>query len=384
MTRIPLLDLAAQHDPIHGEIMQAIERVIRSQHYILGPEVESLEARVASYCGAAHAVGVSSGTDALLAALMAWGIGPGDEVVTTTFSFFATAGAISRVGARPVFVDIDEGTYNIDPGKIEAALTPRTKVIIPVHLYGQCAEMDSILALAGRRGLKVLEDAAQAIGSEYRDGRRACSMGDAGCLSFFPSKNLGALGDAGMVVTRDAAFAEKVRVVRVHGSKPKYHHAMIGGNFRLDAIQAAVLGVKLHHLDAWTRARQENAGVYEKAFGDSFLVRDGHITLPRRAYGAGIRHGHIYNQYVIRALRRDGLRKHLEGAGVATEVYYPVPFHLQACFFALGYSPGDFPASERAARETLALPVYPGLSREGILGVVSRIEEFYRSDPRSG
>ncbi len=363
--------------------MQALERVVRSQHFILGPEVEAFEARVASYCGTKFAIGVSSGTDALLAALMAWEVGPGDEVVTSTYSFFATAGAISRVGARPVFVDVDPVSYNLDPARIEEALTPRTKVIIPVHLYGQCADMGPILDIARHRGLKVLEDAAQAIGAQYKDGRRAGSMGDAGCLSFFPTKNLGAFGDAGMVVTGDAEYAERLRVIRVHGSKPKYFHSRIGGNFRLDAIQAAVLNVKLNHLDAWTGSRQENARRYDSLFSNSGLVRDEQVFPPRAVYGSGVSHGHIYNQYILRTRDRNRLRQHLEKAGIGTEVYYPVPFHLQACFADLGYLTGAFPVSERAAQETLAIPVYPGMPPEMIQAVFSRIEEFYRAGART-
>lgn len=379
MNKIPLLDLKPQHDPLHGEIMQALERVVKSQHFILGPEVESFEASVAAYCGARHAVGMSSGSDALLAALMAWNVGPGDEVVTTTYSFFATAGAVSRLGAKPVLVDIDEPSFNIDPAKIEAVCTPRTKVIIPVHLYGQCADMDPILDLGRKRGIKVLEDAAQAIGTEYKGGRRACSMGDMGCLSFFPTKNLGALGDAGMVVTNDAALAEKLRVIRAHGSKPKYYHSMIGGNFRIDALQAAVLAVKLKALDGWTAARQKNAALYDAAFAKAACVKDGRVKTPKAVYGASVKNGHIYNQYVIRAEKRDALRQHLDKNGVGTEIYYPVPFHLQACFKDLGHKQGDFPLAEKAANDTLAVPIYPGLTPDMIQAVVDRISAFYQA-----
>ena len=270
--KIPLLDLKAVHEPIRIEILSAIERVIESNTFILGPEVQTLENRIASYCNTKFAIGVSSGTDALLISLMALEIGPGDEVITTSFSFFATAGVIARVGAKPVFVDIDPVTYNIDPEKIEETVTHRTKAIIPVHLYGQCAEMDPILKIAEKYNLEVIEDAAQAIGAEYKDGRCACSMGKLGCLSFFPSKNLGALGDAGMVLTSDEAMAERLRVLRVHGSKPKYYHKMIGGNFRLDALQAAVLNVKFKHLDSWTRQRQENAERYAALFETANLL----------------------------------------------------------------------------------------------------------------
>src|ERR1041384_6436124 len=376
MIRIPILDLKPQHDPIHAEMMQAVDRVLRSQQFILGPEVEALEARVASYSGTKYGVGVSSGSDALLAALMAWNIGADDEVVTTTYSFFATIGAICRVGARPILVDIEEKTFNLDPEKIEKVLTPRTTAIIPVHLYGQVADMKSILDIAQRYGLKVLEDAAQAIGAEYHDGRRAGSMGDAGCLSFFPTKNLGALGDAGMIVTNDPKLADHLRVLRAHGSKPKYYHSSIGGNFRLDALQAAILNVKMDHLDSWTHSRQGNARLYDALFVKSGLIRNGSIGLPAAVYG-GAQHGHIYNQYIIRTRDRDHLRKRLDLVGIGTEIYYPVPFHLQTCFAKLGYAKGEFPVAERAAGETLALPVYPGMTEEMMQEVVSEIEKFY-------
>lgn len=377
---IPLLDLSAQHQPIQAEIMAAIERVLSSQAFILGPEVTKLEERVAAYSQARAGIGVSSGTDALLVALMALDIGPGHEVITSPYSFFATAGAIVRVGARPVFVDIEPETFNIDPVKIERAIRPNTKAIIPVHLYGQCAEMAPIMALAKQRGLHVIEDAAQAIGADYADGRRAGSVGTVGCFSFFPSKNLGAMGDAGMVVTNDLDLAERIRVLRVHGSKPKYYHKLIGGNFRLDSVQAAVLNVKLNYLDEWTRRRQENAERYRTLFQQAGLTDKPGVVLPEARYRrAGVKHHHIYNQFVIRAPRRDELMAHLKQQGIGSEIYYPVPFHLQECFRPLGYKEGDFPESERAAKETLALPIYPELTPEQQQQVVQTIQRFYSS-----
>ncbi|CAI4032671.1 Pleiotropic regulatory protein [Nitrospira tepida] len=377
---IPLLDLSAQHQPIQAEIMAAIEQVLSSQAFILGPEVTKLEERVAAYSQARAGIGVSSGTDALLVALMALDIGPGHEVITSPYSFFATAGAIVRVGARPVFVDIEPETFNIDPVKIERAIRPNTKAIIPVHLYGQCAEMAPIMALAKQRGLHVIEDAAQAIGADYADGRRAGSVGTVGCFSFFPSKNLGAMGDAGMVVTNDLDLAERIRVLRVHGSKPKYYHKLIGGNFRLDSVQAAVLNVKLNYLDEWTRRRQENAERYRTLFQQAGLTDKPGVVLPEARYRrAGVKHHHIYNQFVIRAPRRDELMAHLKQQGIGSEIYYPVPFHLQECFRPLGYKEGDFPESERAAKETLALPIYPELTPEQQQQVVQTIQRFYSS-----
>lgn len=376
---VPLLDLKAQHEPLHKEVMAAIEQTFRSQAFILGPEVSKLEERVASYCQTSHGIGVSSGTDALLIALMAIGVGPGDEVITTPYSFFATAGAVARLGAKPVLVDIDPKTYNIDPAKIGNAITANTKAIIPVHLYGQCADMGPILELAQRHNLKVIEDAAQAIGSEYRDGRRAGSMGTVGCLSFFPSKNLGCLGDGGMVVTNDNDLAERIKVLRVHGGKPKYYHKMIGGNFRLDTIQAAVLNVKLNYLDEWTSRRQGNAQRYETLFQQSGLVQKGNTRLPDPIYReSGAKHYHIYNQFVLRVDKRDELMAYLKEKGIGTEIYYPVPFHLQECFRYLGHKEGDFPESERAAKETMAIPIYPELTAPQQAEVVGTIQRFYQ------
>jgi dTDP-4-amino-4,6-dideoxygalactose transaminase len=350
---IPLLDLRAQHASIRGEVLAAVAEVLESQVCIHGPKVAALERAVAAYAGCAHGVGVSSGTDGLLAALMALGVGPGDEVVTTPFTFFATAGCAWRLGARPVFADIDPATFNIDPGRAEAAITPRTRAIVPVHLFGQAADMDPILDAAGRRGVPVVEDAAQAIGATYR-GRRAGSMGAAGVFSFFPSKNLGAAGDAGMVVTNDGEIAARLATLRDHGMHPRYHHRVVGGNFRLDAVQAAVLLVKLPRLDAWSAARRENADYYSRRFDGTRVVP------PAVADGRAV----VANQYVVRVPARDRVREELREAGVGTEVYYPVPLHLQECFRALGHRPGDFPEAERAAAEVLALPVFPELGAE--------------------
>lgn len=370
--KVPLLDLRAHHAPLEKELLAALKAVMDSGVFINGPEVEAFESEVAAYSGAKFGIGVSSGTDALLMALMALEIGPGDEVVTTPYSFFATAGAVARLGAKPVFVDIEPASCNIDPKLIEKALTKNTKCIIPVHLYGQCAEMGPIMDLANRKGIPVLEDAAQAIGAETKEGKRAGSVGWAGCFSFFPTKNLGALGDAGMIVTDDAALAKKLRVLRNHGAEPKYYHSLIGGNFRLDALQAAVLRVKLKKLDAWTKARRENAARYDK-----LLAKTG-IKTPKEIHPVKSGHGHIFNQYVIRAPQRDELRRFLAKEGIAAEIYYPVPLHLQECFKSLGHKPGDFPHSEAAAKETLALPVYPELGAEQQAWVAASVERFYR------
>jgi dTDP-4-amino-4,6-dideoxygalactose transaminase len=376
---VPLLDLKAHHEPLHKEIMAALEQTFQSQAFILGPELGKLEERVAAYCQTTYGIGVSSGTDALLVALMALGIGPGDEVITTPYSFFATAGAVVRVGAKPVFIDIDPMTYNINPAKVGSAVTAKTKAIIPVHLYGQCADMAPIMDVAKQHNLSVIEDAAQAIGSEYGDRRRACSIGTIGCLSFFPSKNLGCLGDGGMAVTNDPDLAERMRVLRVHGSSPKYYHKRIGGNFRLDTIQAAVLNVKLNYLDGWTKRRQENATRYEALFKQSGLMQNGNVKLPEPVYrNSGAKHYHIYNQFVLRVEQRDDLMTHLKQKGIGAEIYYPVPFHLQECFLSLGYREGDFPESERAAKETIAIPIYPELTVEQQTEVVEAIAAFYR------
>ena len=367
---VPLLDLRAQYQSIKADVDAAVAEVMTSQHFILGPKVEECEKAIAAYSRAKHAIGVSSGTDALLIALMAAGIGRGDEVITSTYTFFATAGSIVRAGAKPVFVDINPVSFNLDPAQVAAAVTPRTKAIMPVHLYGQMAEMAPLLALAAKHKLTVIEDAAQAIGAEDQ-GRRAGAGGDYGCFSFFPSKNLGAAGDGGMVTTNDDAAAERLRVLRVHGSKPKYHHKVIGGNFRLDALQAAVVTVKLRHLDDWTAARQRNAARYDALFAARGLVASGRVTLPRVVTSR-----HIFNQYVIRVAQRDELLAHLKAKGIGTEVYYPVPLHLQECFRDLAYKPGDFPHSEAAAAHTLALPIYPELTEAQQAEVVDAIAAF--------
>ena len=412
---VPLLDLKPQLTPLREEILAAVTEVIDSTGYIMGPKVESLERAVADYCGVEHAIGVSSGTDALLLTLMALDIGPGDLVLTTPYTFFATMGAILRLGARPLFVDIDPRTCNIDPAAARAMLVGRpaeavrVKAMIPVHLYGQCAEMAPLLSLAQEYNLAVVEDAAQAIGALYPlpaegvapspgepqggpDGRpaarplwrRAGSMGTAGCFSFFPSKNLGGIGDGGMVVCRDERLAEKLRILRVHGGAPKYHHHLLGGNFRLDPIQAVVLEIKLAHLPAWHAARRRNAERYHRLFAESGLVAEEALTLPEavyqvRAEAEGVADFHIYNQFVLRAKRRDQLMTHLQEMGIGCEVYYPVPLHQQGCVADLGYHLQSFPEAERAAAETLALPIYPELTAAMQEEVVAAIRSFYQA-----
>jgi len=356
-TQVPMLDLQAQYRPIRDAIIDAVTRVCDSQRFIMGPEVEGMERDLAAYLGVTHAVGVSSGTDAILLAMMALGIGPGDEVITSTYSFFATAGCVARIGATPVFVDIDPVTYNIDSAATAAAVTSRTRAIIPVHLYGQSADLDPLLAIATRAGVPLIEDAAQAIGATYK-GRMVGGVGRVGCFSFFPSKNLGAFGDGGLVTTNDDALAASLRRLRVHGADRQYYHQVIGGNFRLDALQAAVLRVKLPHLAGWTEARRRNAARYDELFADAGLT--GRVTLPVAAPHCR----HIFNQYVIRVPRRDAVKAHLESRQVGCAIYYPVPFHEQACFAYLGYRTGQFPHAELAARETLALPIYGELTAE--------------------
>jgi dTDP-4-amino-4,6-dideoxygalactose transaminase len=368
---VPALDLKLQYQAIRDEIDAAVRRVIESQMFVMGPEVAQLEAELADYCGAGHAIGCASGTDALLLPLMAEGIGPGDEVITTPYTFFATASSIWRLGARPVFVDIESDTYNIDPARIEAAITPRTRAIIPVHLYGQAADMDPINEIAAGYGLFVLEDAAQAIGASYR-GRRAGRLGQAAAFSFYPSKNLGGFGDGGLMTTDDAHLGGTLARLRVHGMEPKYYHHEVGINSRLDALQAAVLRVKLRHLDAWTAARLRAAERYRALFQAHRL--DETVVLPvERPDGL-----HVYNQYVIRvpAAVRDALRDELTARQIGSEIYYPVPLHLQPCFATLGHHPGDFPVAEAAACETLALPMYPELAEEQQLHVVATIGRF--------
>ncbi len=389
MTNVPLLDLKAQFAQIRAEVMPAIEQVCASQHFILGAHVHALEEEIARYCGASAGIGVSSGTDALLLALMALRIGTGDEVITSPFTFFATAGTIARAGARPVFCDIDPLTFNVSPAAVQAfieercvkqggqlvnrATGGRVKALMPVHLYGQSADMDPLMAIARQHGLKVIEDAAQAIGTAYTNGQRVGTFGDVGCFSFFPSKNLGAFGDAGLCTTQDAELAESMRVLRVHGGKPKYFHALIGGNFRLDELQAAVLRVKLKYLDGWTEGRQRNAAYYDSAFADAALGQK--LRTPHALEGGR----HIFNQYVVRVQRRDALKQRLAERNIGTEIYYPVPLHLQACFAYLNHRAGDFPHSEQAAAETLALPIYPELEHAQLAHVVATIADFYQA-----
>jgi len=366
---VPLLDLQAQYRPLRAEILAAIERVCDSQRFIMGPEITALEHEMATMLGVRHAVAVSSGTDALLLALMALDIKAGDEVVTPTYSFFATAGAVARLGARPVLVDIDDTTFNMDPAKLSAAITPRTKAVIPVHLFGQSAEMEAILNITAKAGIPVVEDAAQAIGASYKS-QPLGGLGAFGCFSFFPSKNLGAFGDAGLVTTNDEALAKKARLLRTHGMEPRYYHHLVGANFRMDALQAAILRVKAPHLAGWTEHRRANADRYRSLFRDAGLLD--RVTLPVEAPDRR----HIYNQFVIRTSDRDGLKKHLDAAGIGTEIYYPVPFHQQPCFAYLGYRAGDFPRAERAAHDSLAIPIYSELTLTQQETVVSAVAEF--------
>jgi len=374
--QVPMLDLRAQYRSIKSEVLAAMEPVLESQMMILGPEVTALEAEIASFSGAEYGVGVSSGTDALLVALMALGVGAGDEVITTPFSFFATAGVIARLGAKPVFVDVLPDTLNLDPSQVASAVTDRTRAIMPVHLYGRVADMDPLLELGRSKGIPVVEDAAQAIGAFDGQNRLAGSMGELGCFSFFPSKNLGAFGDAGMVTARDEALADRVRVLRAHGASPKYYHSLVGGNFRIDALQAAILRVKLRHLPGWTAGRRANAERYRNLFEEAGLTD--RVALPPDEPG------HIYNQFVIRVPRRDELRAALQAAGIGTQIYYPVPLHLQVCFEDLGYEAGDLPESEQAALDSLAIPVYPELTEEQQAYVVSTVAGFYEGGVGAG
>ena len=386
--KVPLLDLKAQYRTIKEDIDKALISVAESQGCILGPEVEKLEKDLAAYLDCKYAIGVSSGTDALLVALMAIDIKPGDQVIIPTYSFFATAGVVSRLNATPVFIDSDPVTFNIDPTKLEALINEKTKAIVPVHLYGQCADMDPIMEIANKHGLMVIEDGAQAIGSQYKDGRKAGSIGQIGCFSFYPSKNLGCFGDGGLVTTNDETLYERLKIMRVHGGKPKYYHKVIGGNFRLDAIQAAVLNVKFPHLDSWTAKRQENAELYTKFFKDHGLAEvegklefdeRNKVLLPEPVYKKNdLKYYHIYNQYVIRVENRDELRKYMTENEIGSEIYYPVPFHLQECFADLGYEKGDFPVSESCAADTIALPIYPELTNEQIEFTVKTISDFIK------
>jgi dTDP-4-amino-4,6-dideoxygalactose transaminase len=366
---VPLLDLQAQYRPLRDALLAAITRVCDSQRFIMGPEIDGLERELAAQLGVRHAISLSSGTDAVLLALMTLEIGPGDEVVTTTYSFFATAGAIVRVGARPVLVDIDPVTFNIDPAQAAAAITARTKAILPVHLFGLSADLDPIMDAANRAAIPVIEDAAQAIGATYKT-RPLGGIGAIGCFSFFPSKNLGAFGDAGLLTTNDDALAGRARLLRTHGMQPKYYHHLVGANFRMDALQAAVLRVKAPYLDGWTEARRRNAAKYRALFREAGL--DGVIGLP--AEPADRRH--IFNQFVILTPERDALKRHLDERGIGNEIYYPVPFHLQPCFADLGYRRGAFPHAERAADESLAIPIYGELTDAQQEAVVSAIATF--------
>ena len=368
--KVPLLDLKVQNDALRTEVDAAIKKVLDSNGFILGSEVSELEKELAAYCQTDFAIGCASGTDALLLALMAYDIGAGDEVLTTPYSFFATASSITRLGAKPVFVDIDPNTYNLDVSQVEAKITEKTKAIQPVHLFGQCAEMDLLQEIADRHSVPLVEDAAQAIGSEF-DGKRAGDIGAIGCFSFYPSKNLGAMGDAGFLTTNDEALAKKLFALRVHGSFERYYHKWVGLNSRLDAMQAAILRVKLPHLDSWTAARQRNAAMYRELFADKGLTEA--IILPTERENGR----HIYNQFVIRVTdRRDELKSFLQGNDIGSDIYYPVSLHLQECFDYLGYQAGDFPESERASKETLALPIYPELQAAQIEFVVDKIAEF--------
>lgn len=367
---VPLINLKAQFTPLRAEMLASLERILDSQHFVLGPEVKALEEEVARYSAVKHAIGCSSGSDALLLALMALDVKAGDEVITAAFTFFATGGAIARLGARPVFVDIDPKTYTIDPKRVEAAITPRTKAIIPVHMYGLCADIDPLLEISERRGISIIEDAAQAIGAEYR-GRRAGSMGRIGCYSFYPTKNLGAAGDAGMVTTNDDKLADRLRTLRVHGGLTEYLHEEVGFNGRLDAFQAAVLRVKLPHLDEWARMRREKAQRYNQLFAEAGLPFD--VSTPYVPETSA----HVYHVYAVRvSANRDALMEHLGKCGVGTKVYYPVPLHLQECFRYLGYSEGDLPESERAAQQTFALPAYPEITDEEQQYVVDCFKSF--------
>jgi len=385
--QVPLLDLKLQYKSLKKELDDAIIKVAESQHFILGPEVTSMEKNFCSYLGCKHSLGVSSGTDALLLALMAIDIKPGDEVIVPTYSFFATAGVVSRLFAVPVFVENDPVTFNIDPKDFERKITPKTKAVIPVHLYGQSADMDDIMKIAKAHNLIVIEDAAQAIGTQYKDGRFVGTIGDIGCFSFFPSKNLGCYGDGGLVTTNNDELAKILSIKRVHGGEPKYYHKVIGGNFRIDALQAAVLKVKLPHLDKWSEKRRQNANRYTQLFKEAGLAEQtgktsfdskNKVLLPKAVYDFGkVKNYHIYNQYIVRVEDRDKLREFLTKNEIGTEIYYPVPFHLQECFKVLGYKKGDFPVSEFAADKSLALPIFPELSDDQLVYVVDTFKKFF-------
>lgn len=368
---IAFLDLKAQYATIQSEILEAVTRVLDTQHFILGPEVERLEAEIGTFIGAEYAVSCASGSDALLLALMALGIDSGDEVITTPFTFGATAGSIARLKARPVFVDIDPATYNIDAARIEAAITPRTRALMPVHLFGQAADMDQILEIAARHQLPVIEDAAQAIGAKY-NGKAVGALADFGCFSFFPSKNLGAAGDGGIITTNNKEWAERLKALRLHGCRKKYQYEFIGLNSRLDALQAAILRVKLRYLTAWTAGRKRNAERYRAMFGDAGL--NAVCAMPL----CSAQCDHVYNQFTVRAPERDELRKHLSTRGVSTEIYYPYPLHTERAYAYLGYKAGDFPEAETAAKSVVSLPIYPELTEQQQWTVVGAIRDFYK------
>lgn len=389
--KVPLLDLKPQYNSLKKELDNAILTVAESQHFILGPEVEKMESEFCTYLDCRHAIGVSSGTDALLLALMSIDLKPGDEVIVPTYSFFATAGVVARMNAIPVFADIDPVSFNIDPNDIEKRITSKTKAIIPVHLYGQSADMQPIMEIAKKHNLKVIEDAAQAIGTEYKNGEPVGTIGDIGCFSFFPSKNLGCYGDGGLVTTNNDELAYNIRIKRVHGGEQKYFHKVIGGNFRIDALQAAVLRVKLPHLDKWSEQRRKNAELYNKFFIEAGLAEEpgklkfdskNKILLPKAVYKhkpgqqSEKNNYHIYNQYIIRTEKRDALKKFLTVKEIGNEIYYPLPFHMQECFAGLGYKTGDFPEAETAASNSLAIPVYQDLTEAQIKFVVDNIKEF--------
>lgn len=390
--KVPLLDLKAQYKSLKKELDETLIRIAESQYFILGPEVERMEKLLCEYLGCKYSLGVSSGTDALLVALMAINIKPDDEVILPTYSFFATAGVVARLNAVPVLVDSDPVTFNISPSEIEKKITSKTKAIIPVHLFGQSCEMDDITAIAKKYNIKIIEDAAQAIGTQYKDGRCVGTIGDIGCFSFFPSKNLGCFGDGGLVTTNDSQLAERLRILRVHGGEPKYYHKVIGGNFRLDALQAAVISVKLPHLDSWSEKRRSNAETYNKLFIEAGLVTeegrtqfDKHnkVLLPKAVYkhkANEVKNYHIYNQYIIRVEKRDELRKYLAEKEIGTEIYYPIPFHLQECFSYLNHKRGSFPVAEQQADTSIALPIYPELTFEQLKYVVDMISEFFKDN----
>ena len=385
--KVPLLDLKPQYHSLKKELDEAILKVADSQYFILGPEVENMEKEFCQYLKCKHAIGVSSGTDALLLALMAIDIGPGDEVIVPTYSFFATAGVVSRLNAKPVLADIDPVTFNISIDEIKRKVTSKTKAIIPVHLYGQSAAMEKIMRVAKENNIIVIEDAAQAIGTQYKDGKYVGTIGDIGCFSFFPSKNLGGYGDGGLVTTNNDEFAYMLRIKRVHGGEQKYYHKVIGGNFRIDALQAAVLRVKLPHLDKWSEKRRANAEHYYELFKKAGLAEEpgkikfddkNSVLLPKPIYkgSAAVKNYHIYNQFIIRTQNRDGLKKFLTENEIGNEIYYPVPFHMQECFANLNHKKGDFPESEKASETSLAIPIYPELSKEQQVFVVQKIKEF--------